>query len=686
MKTKKMISMFLVSALLLGLMPTVALAEDTEQPASNEVIVSVQTKEGSEDYTYCYLDEETEGYTQIEDTGVFYKAEGENVLDSDTTLVARRNVVWDELYQDMAGVEDAGFDVVTTATTASAVDGNTWNAYSELSEDGSQTLIYGSKVPTKISAKTYVEALILKAAGKATEDSLDGQIAELTQASTEDSGTTWAKSKLYYTVTESGFSLILPETIKTTPKNAQISDSTNWGDYLVTVTDEEGKHYVKTGKMDTVEYDPTNTDESVLAGYQLGNKTMYAATFTTSDGKVYTMGYLENMWSASYEFSFRISENTPMTGMPDSTNYEQYADLPGKTITGMTYYGAYGVYQYDLSDFHLKVTHKQNAEIKGDYIVSVVSGENAVVNVDLSELINSADYDLVSVSAGSGREAKVLDSTDFSFDAEAGKVTINASALETNAYILSFVDRTGEYATVTYSVAISVTEKAPQSIANATVSGVKDVYATGSAIVPDTEVKIGNATLVKGSDYTVSVKNNIVPGTATVTIEGKGNYTGIVTKTFKIYAKNQATYSVGNYKYKVTNPNYSGKGTVTVTGNIKNSASINVGNTVKIGTATYKITAIAANAFKNNTKATKVVIGANVSSIGKNAFYNCKKVKSVTIKSKGLTSKSVKSKAFSKLGASNYKKVTVKVPASKLKTYKKILVSKGLSKKTKIKK
>jgi hypothetical protein len=46
----------------------------------------------------------------------------------------------------------------------------------------------------------------------------------------------------------------------------------------------------------------------------------------------------------------------------------------------------------------------------------------------------------------------------------------------------------------------------------------------------------------------------------------------------------------------------------------------------------------------------------------------------------------VKSKAFSKLGAANYKKVTVKVPSSKLKAYKSLLTKKGLSKKAKIKK
>ena len=50
----------------------------------------------------------------------------------------------------------------------------------------------------------------------------------------------------------------------------------------------------------------------------------------------------------------------------------------------------------------------------------------------------------------------------------------------------------------------------------------------------------------------------------------------------------------------------------------------------KSGT-TYKVTSIAANAFKNNKKISKVVIGNNIVSIGKNAFAGCKKLTSVTL-------------------------------------------------------
>ena len=56
-------------------------------------------------------------------------------------------------------------------------------------------------------------------------------------------------------------------------------------------------------------------------------------------------------------------------------------------------------------------------------------------------------------------------------------------------------------------------------------------------IVTEVRPKLGNKTLKKGTDYTVTFKNNKAVGKATVTIKGKGNYSGTVSKTFKILPK-----------------------------------------------------------------------------------------------------------------------------------------------------
>lgn len=74
----------------------------------------------------------------------------------------------------------------------------------------------------------------------------------------------------------------------------------------------------------------------------------------------------------------------------------------------------------------------------------------------------------------------------------------------------------------------------PASISNAEVSGIGDIAYDGNAKQPSVTVKTGGKTL-SGSDYSLSYQNNVNPGTATVIITGKGNYTGTIKKTFKIY-------------------------------------------------------------------------------------------------------------------------------------------------------
>ena len=66
---------------------------------------------------------------------------------------------------------------------------------------------------------------------------------------------------------------------------------------------------------------------------------------------------------------------------------------------------------------------------------------------------------------------------------------------------------------------------------------VKDQVYTGKLLKPAVTVKAGNKKLVRGTDYTVSYKNNQAVGTATVTVKGKGSYTGTLKKTFKINPK-----------------------------------------------------------------------------------------------------------------------------------------------------
>lgn len=109
--------------------------------------------------------------------------------------------------------------------------------------------------------------------------------------------------------------------------------------------------------------------------------------------------------------------------------------------------------------------------------------------------------------------------------------------------------------------------------------------------------------------------------------------------------------------------------------------SFTIPATIKVDGKTYKVTAIAANAFKKNKKLKKVTIGKNIEKIGKSAFQSCKKLKTIKIKTNKLTAKTVGAKAFK----GTARKAKVRVPKKKRKAYKKLLRKKGLSKKAKVK-
>lgn len=193
-------------------------------------------------------------------------------------------------------------------------------------------------------------------------------------------------------------------------------------------------------------------------------------------------------------------------------------------------------------------------------------------------------------------------------------------------------------------------------------------------------------------------------------------------------ADTKTTSDDGKATYKVTTSDLTNGTVAYVAPTNKKATKVTIPDTVVIDGVTYKVTAIEKNAFKNNkklktlklgknitsigdkafykctalTKVTipdkvktigkqafygcknlkTVTIGKNVSKIGSKAFYGCKKLKTLIIKSKKLTTKKIGSKAFSKTP----KSMTVKVPKKKYKSYKPMLIKRGVNKKAKFKK
>ena len=132
-----------------------------------------------------------------------------------------------------------------------------------------------------------------------------------------------------------------------------------------------------------------------------------------------------------------------------------------------------------------------------------------------------------------------------------------------------------------------------------------------------------------------------------------------------------AKVSSGNLYYKVTSVDEKNR-TVAVTGmKNKKKTVATIPATIKINDVTYKVTAIAVNAFKANKSLKKVTIGKNVKTIGKNAFLNCSNLKTINVKTNVL--KKVNAKALKGIN----KKAVIKVPAKKKKAYKKLFKKKG---------
>lgn len=86
----------------------------------------------------------------------------------------------------------------------------------------------------------------------------------------------------------------------------------------------------------------------------------------------------------------------------------------------------------------------------------------------------------------------------------------------------------------------------PRPIKACVFQGPSDSRYTGSAITPIFSINTGYAQLRSGSDYTYTVRNNVKPGNAIVTITGRGNYIGTTTKAFHIYVAPVTGLSVSN--------------------------------------------------------------------------------------------------------------------------------------------
>ena len=170
----------------------------------------------------------------------------------------------------------------------------------------------------------------------------------------------------------------------------------------------------------------------------------------------------------------------------------------------------------------------------------------------------------------------------------------------------------------------------------------------------------GKGKVTRKSTYTAA-------GQITYTCSRCGKKRVITTKKL-FYPKAGTKYTVAGCQYKVIKAGAE----VSLVGTNKNAKSVTIPAVIKVKGVTYKVTSIGAKAFNGSKKLTKVTIGTNIKKISNNAFYKCKSLKTVIIKSVLLTKKTANKKAFKGIS----RKMVIKVPKKMKKVYVKIF--KGL--------
>ena len=170
----------------------------------------------------------------------------------------------------------------------------------------------------------------------------------------------------------------------------------------------------------------------------------------------------------------------------------------------------------------------------------------------------------------------------------------------------------------------------------------------------------GKGKVTRKSTYTAA-------GQITYTCSRCGKKRVITTKKL-FYPKAGTKYTVAGCQYKVIKAGAE----VSLVGTNKNAKSVTISAVIKVKGVTYKVTSIGTKAFNGSKKLTKVTVGANIKKISNNAFFKCKSLKTVTIKSVLLTKKTASKRAFKGIS----RKMVMKVPKKMKKVYVKIF--KGL--------
>lgn len=267
----------------------------------------------------------------------------------------------------------------------------------------------------------------------------------------------------------------------------------------------------------------------------LKNGTDFTLTYQNNvnkgTAKVYIKGKGNYTGSCSLKFSITARPVSTLKITVPSVTYNGKAQKPAVTVKYNNYTFKNGTdytlsYKNNTKIGTATVTVKGKGKLSGTrsvtFKINAKPIKNAVITYNNSLTYNgSALSPAVTVKYGNTTLKKNTDYTvaySNNVNAGTGTITITGKGIYGGSVKKTFtIKRLGISATA--------------------VSGTGNKVYTGSAIKPVPAVKVGGRPLKNGTDFTVSYKNNTEPGTATLSVTGKGNYSGSVSKTFKITAR-----------------------------------------------------------------------------------------------------------------------------------------------------
>ena len=378
---------------------------------------------------------------------------------------------------------------------------------------------------------------------------------------------------------------------------------------------------------------------SVLVGTnsKLSSSASHTTVMTTS-GMTVSMPTTRKL--GTLKLSYPASQ---YTFSPNTAPYTKL-DAPAETSTAVALTSSMitisGSYTYTGSAITPTVTVKNGSTTLTsgtDYTMSVTNNTNAgtatvTITAKSSSYSGSATKTFTIAKANLSSATVNLNATSFKYTGSQIKptvssVTFNGSTVASSNYTVSYgtnvnvgtnagsVTVTANSSSTNFTGSKTVNFNITSSTTALADSGVTLQYSstayTGAALTPTVTVKSGSTTLTNGTDYTVSYSNNTNAGTATVTVMGKGNYTGTVTKNFTI---TKANLSGATVTLNATSFNYTGsqiKPTVSsVTFNGKTVAASNYtvtyGTNTSAGTNAGSVT-ITANSSSTNFTGSKTV-------------------------------------------------------------------------------